>query len=368
MPYGTVLDSGFLVGTGSTLYVPAVQGASWLNVINYSNAGLTASTTPAAQVGAGLEFNWRAGMQDNDCTVIYRAAIGTPPLPTVNYSTALAQAVNGITLINNLSSSPVPAIPANAGISTIGAGPAPVVTSGHVWPTILNDGDIVRLYSTVGAMQLGAIDFTVSDVVANTSFQLEDMPAIVPAAAPGAQAIWRKVPYDSYFYPRHRYISAIAADPNNGTQAIVTLTVTHGYKIGQTVRFIVPKAYGMTQISEIQPAATIVNIGADDVNGFTNTITVNVNVGGFTPFVFPATTAYPFTPAMVVPVGMNESEALYPVTQIAPPVYAFPPYNDLTDATTNTLLNQLALGAGASSPGGIIGDVLYWVLGTSYSL
>jgi hypothetical protein len=367
MPYGTILDSGFLVGTGSTLYIPAVQGASWLNVINYTNAGLTSTTTPVWQIGDGLEFNWRAGMKANDCTVILRSDVTAPG--NVTYSTAQALTEPGITYYAPSGNvGPLPATPANAGVTAIGAGPASVVTSTFAWPTTLVAGDIVRLYNTVGAMQLGAIDFTVDDITANTSFALEYMPAIAAAAAPGATAFWRKVPYDAYFYPQHRYISAIAADPNNGTQSIVTLTVTHGYTIGQTVRFMVPPAYGMTQISEIQPAATIVNINAADANGFTNTITVNVNIGGFTPFVFPATAAYPFTPAMVVPVGMNESEALYPVAQPSPIVTPFPPYNDLTDATTNTLQNTLALGAGASSPAGIAGNVIYWVLGTSYSL
>lgn len=365
MPYGTILDSGFLVGTGSTLYIPAVQGASWLNVINYTKSGI------AGSVGDGLEFNWRAGMLDDDCTILYRSALATAPFAGVNWTTAKGfpgGAVPGISQLNNLSSNAIPATPANAGISAIGAGPAPLVTSGFAWPTTLVVGDVVRLYSTIGAMQLGAIDFTVGPVTTNTSFQLTNMPAIIAAPAPGALAFWRKIPYDPYFYPAHRYISAIAASALNATQTVVTLTVTHGYQIGQTVRFIVPKAYGMTQISEIQPAATIVNIGEADANGFTNTITVNVNVGGFTPFVFPLTAAYPFTPAMVVPVGMNESEALYPIAQPNPVVAPFPPYNDLTDATRNIAMNYMRLGNGASSPAGVATDVIYWVMGTSYSL
>jgi len=366
MPYGTILDSGFLVGTGSNLYIPAVQGASWLNIINYTNAGV------AGLVGDGLEFNWRSGMMADDCTILYRSALATAPFAGVNWTTARGfpgGAVPGITYYaDNGNVGPVPATATNAGISAIGAGPAPLVTSGYVWPTSLVNGDIVRLYYTLGAQQLGSIDFTVGDVTTNTSFELAYMPTIVAAAAPGALAFWRRVPYDAYFYPEHRYISAIEMDPLNNTQAIVTLTVTHGYKIGQTVRFMVPPAYGMTQISEVQPAATIVNIGAADVNGFTNTITVNVNVAGFTPFVFPTTSQYPFTPAMVVPVGMNESEALYPVAQPNPVVTPFPPYNDLTDATFNTLENRFVLGAGASSPAGIAGNIIYWVLGTSYSL
>ena len=94
MPYGTILDSGFLVGTGSTLYIPAVQGASWLNVINYTKSGV------AGDVDDGLEFNWRAGMLANDCTILYRSALATAPFAGVNWATALGfpgGAVPGIT-------------------------------------------------------------------------------------------------------------------------------------------------------------------------------------------------------------------------------------------------------------------------------
>jgi hypothetical protein len=368
MPYGSILDSGYFVATGSTLYVNALQGASWLKVINYTNAGLTPATVPIWQIGDGLEFNWQAGMLPDDCTVLMRSLL--VGAGSVTYSTARALAVPGITLINNLNSSPLPAATANAGITAIGAGPAPLVSSAFVWPTSLTGaaanvpGDIVRLYYTLGALQLGAIDFTVNTVIADTSFHLAYMPTIIATAALGAQAFWRKVPYDPYFYPSHRYISAIEISPTNPQQTIVTLTVTHKYEVGQTVRFIIPKAYGMTQLSEIQPAATIVAIGEADANGFTNTITINVPVGSFTPFVFPLSTAYPFTPAMVVPVGMNEAEALHPV----PPMPPFPPLNDLTDATRNTAMNLLALSAGQSSPAGIAGNLIFWQLGTSYTL
>ena len=362
MPYGTILDSGSFISNGLAKRIPCVEGASWLNVYNY-----TVADTAAAD--SAYQFYWQVGMQPND-DIIYRFNAVGPAVGTVASIRAIAggayTSTNGITLIDSSNSMTTTYNGSNIGSITADAIP---VVNAVIWTTLLQDGDIVRIYDNIGGTQLSGIDFTVGAVTpgvfpGNGSFTLAYMSQI---AATGATGYWRKV-FDPYFYPQHRYISkiAIGADP---TTTLVTLTVTNNYQIGQQVRFIVPRAYGMTQLNEVQ--ATIIAMGIADADGVTNTILVNTSVAGFTPFVFPLS-GFAFSPAMVVPIGMNTSEALYPVLPL-PPV---PPYDNLTDATLNTASRYLLLGAGAAgqagglanSPAGTTADVIYWTLGTSYNL
>lgn len=348
MPYGTILDSGRLVSAGSVIRIPCVQGASWLKVVNYTEA-------TAANANHGVEYFWQLGMTANDCLVSLRNAGAT----AMNTSTAITLGVPGVTLIDTSLINTVSVATVLTGITNAAPG---VVATADTHTAGLATGDIVRLYDVVGGNQLSGIDFTVGNVILDTSFTLANMAAIVAVAAPGATAVWRKIPYDAYFYPTHRYISKIRAWPTDTTKTQITLTVTHGYQIGQQVRFVIPAAYGMTQLNGLQ--GTIVQMNVTDNTGSTNTIIVDTPVTGFTAFAFPLSAAVPFSPAMVVPIGMNTSEALYPV----PPLPIVPPYDNLTDATLNTANKYLVLGAGITSPAGSNNDVLFWSIGTSYSL
>lgn len=342
MPYGTILDSGYLVSTGSSIRLPLVQGASWIHLTNQTEVA-------AANVGHGLEYYWQKGFADNVCNVLFRHDANT-----VNLQTSTTLGVGGISVFDSsLVGYASPATVATQAVDAVSGALPPLVGSAHAWTSPLAAGDVVRMYNCIGALQLGSIDFTVGTVTANTSFTLANMPAIVAAAAPGATALWRKVPYDVNFYPAHRYISKIRAYPADTTQAQITMTVTHGYQVGQQVRFIVPKAYGMTQLNEVQGTITAINV-TDGTS--TNTIIVNVNVSAFTAFTFPLTGAAPFTPAMVVPIGMNTAQA---ITSIV---------SDITDATYNTSAYGLILAPGITSPAGSNGDIIYYVTGTSYNL
>jgi hypothetical protein len=345
MPYGTILDSGYFLGTGSTVNLPLVQGASWLKVYNYTAAGRNPGIA-----NDGLEFNWFKGMPANECIVNFRH----DPV-TATTSTALTLGVGGVTFIDSSIITVLPNTVTNALITNISAAMPAVVTSTLAWGTPLANGDIVRIYNAVGASQLGAIDFTVGAVAANTRFTLAYMAAIAVAAAPGATCIWRKIPYDADFYPVHRYISKVASWPTNTNYSIITMTVNHGYLVGQQVRFMVPPIYGMTELNGQQ--ASIVAIGQADADGITNTIVVDIPVTSFTPFVFPLDADTPFTPAMVVPIGANTATALSQV----------PPVSDITDATRNTGMRMLSLGAGQQSPAGAASDLMYWVIGTSWN-
>jgi len=146
--------------------------------------------------------------------------------------------------------------------------------------------------------------------------------------------------------------------------AIVTLSVTHAFTVGQVVRFVVPtvtaNAYGMTQLNGL--AGNIIAINQADVNGFTNTITVDIDVSSFGAFAWPLTTDPFSTPAQVVPVGEQMAVAVNPNPVLYPNGV-----NILGDSEINLGYIGITLQGGAGFPGGANNDVLFWVAGKSYS-
>jgi len=173
-------------------------------------------------------------------------------------------------------------------LSAVSTAAIPVATNATVNGLVA--GDVVRLYSTTGAPQLGGMDFTVGhNTLGNTTFSLDYMAQLTVAATAGS---WRKVNFDPNFYPRHRFITKVAI---SGTSALVTTSVKHGYKVGQIVYFSVPTAFGMSELNTLEGTITAVNTTL--ASG--NTFTVNINVSAFNAFVFPLAAAFPFTPAIV---------------------------------------------------------------------
>ena len=334
---------GSFVSTGVNKYVPIRSGVDWMQVFNYTNW----ITAQGAHVNLAIQYNWQFGMPAGAGIRQFWNANGTDVINT-------GIAIPGFTLYD----SSILNTSATVAFTDITNAAPGVVTSGATAAVGLVNGDIVRLFNIVGGQQLGGIDFTVSAVGAN-AFSLANMPAIVAVPAPGANAVWRKIPYDAYFYPTHRYISKVRAWPTDTSKTQITMTVTHGYQIGQKVRFVVPVAYGMKELNSIQ--ATIIQINVVDANAATNTIIVDLDCSTFTAFAFPLSAASPFSPAMVIPIGMDTAEALYPV----PPLPIIPPFDILTGATLNTSSIGIILGGGATGPAGINNDIVYWMAGKS---
>ena len=325
-------NQGRFVSTGVNKILNIRSDVDWINVYNY---------TAAAQAAAdlGFQYYFQRGMAQGTGIIYTKlGAVANDPL-----TAGVLAAPNGFYLIDT--SVNVPG--ASVALTSVSAAATPVVATGNT--AGLADGDIVRLYNVTGGLQLNGLDFTIDTINANVSFELAYMVQIVLTGA----GTFRKIPYNPIYYPRARYISNIT----QAAQAVVKLTVTHGYKVGQVVRFIVPSvagsavSYGMTEMNNLQ--GTILAI--DLVN---NTITVDIDSSGFTAFAFPTTAlaASGFTPAQVVPIGQNTAESLDAGVDI------------LTDATVNEALVGIQLIAGANSPAGQAADVIYWVAGKSFSI
>jgi hypothetical protein len=333
----SVVFSGTLQGRftsdGSASQLELPTGVDYMHVYNWTQAN-------ASGAGQGVEFYWQLGMPQG-LGLIYTKTATTNAL-----SIAQTAANAGFFLIDTTVNIPGPSL----SLTGITSANPPVVNTANT--SSLNEDDIVRIFSTVGAKQLGGLDFTIGNIVPTTSFALLFMAAIA-SANPGA-GTFRRIPYNPYFYPENRYITKIS----QATQAIVTLSVLHLFTVGQSIRFIIPTvtatAFGMTELDGVE--ATIVAIGQPDGDGVTNTITVDVDTTGFTAFAFPLTTSPGFTPAQVVPIGENTAVALAKGANI------------LGDATMNTGFFGIQLQGGAGSPGGANNDIIYWVAGKSFSV
>ena len=313
----TIIQQGRFTADGNAKIIELRSDVDWMKVYNYT-------TRAAGGAGTGVEFYWQRGMTI-DTGFEYQKLAADDSI------TAVVMASGGFSLVDS-SGNPLGAL--NTTVTAISTAATPVVSATST--STLVDGDIVRLIDVTSAQQLGGIDFSIDNVVANTSFDLTYMAQLGLAGTTGS---FYPVNYDPLYYPRRRFISAIT----QAASAVVTLTVTHGFTVGQKVRFQVSSDYGMTEINNLTGTITAISTA-------NNTITVDIDSTGFTAFAFPATAAVPFTPAQVVPVG-EAGDAAYA--------------NLLDDATENTGFIGMSLAAGTDSPAGASNDVIYWVAGKS---
>jgi len=323
-------NQGTFVSTGGAVNIPLRSNVDWMWVYNYTQ--MAAQQTP----GRVVQSYWQRGMPAGG-GIKYTKTDATDVL------NGNAFAGLGFTLFDSSINTPGPSV---ALTSISNATPPRVLVASTA---ALSSGQVVRIFNTTGAQQLGSLDFTIS-VIDGTHFDLAYMRAIVAAAGPGS---YRVIPYNPYFYPPTRVISKISQAAN----AIVTLTVTHAFTVGQVIRFTIPTvtaaAFGMTELNEVQ--ATIVAVGQADVDGVTNTITVDVDTSAFTAFAWPLTANPAFTYPQVTPVGMNTAESILSNTNI------------IGDSEVNIAEIGMTLGAGAQGAVGSNGDVIYWVAGKSYN-
>lgn len=349
--------AGSFTSTGVPYFISIPEGFDYLVVKNQSVLQSSTYPTANAKSGFGAEFEfWPATDTQGQGTVyVQEATLGA----LISYEIAVG---SGFYAQNTTINNPGPSV----GITAITNGATPPVVSTPSVAGLIPFSSVVRIFSTVNAQQLGGIDFTVGTIAGGPTFTLAYMSEIATAGTTGT---YRVIPYDPYIYPPARTITAIAPGPNcvvplSPNVTVITLSVTHTYKVGQKVRLIVPAvtgaAFGMTELNEMQ--VTIVSIGNEDFNGLTNTITVDVNSTSFTAFAWPLTTDPTFTQAQVVPIGEN--------TAIANNNLFFPAnsgVNPFNDAWNNIGQVGVMLMAGAQSPAGQSGNIINWIAYKAYN-
>jgi hypothetical protein len=324
----TIIQQGRFTSTGAAKTLQIRSDIDWMKIYNVTVAAAGQTTA------VGVEYYWQKGMPVGSQWE-YKKSNAANAANLSSYITT-----GGFTVVDSTLGA-TGAI--HATITAISNAAIPVVTVGvnHT----LSAGNIVRLIDCAGGQQLGGMDFTVGyNTLGAGTFSLDYMAQIV-AATTGS---YRLIPYDAIFYPRRRYVTKITQAAN----AVVTMSVTHGYTIGQKVRFTIPSVFGMVEMNGL--LATIIAINTTTTSG--NTITLDIDSSAFTAFAFPVSAAVPFTYAEVVPVGENTSVAIAAGVDY------------LADATVNTGFIGMVLDAGADRPAGQNNDVIYWVAGKSFSI
>lgn len=304
--------NAILTGTYTTADTPVAinlsipSGYTKITIYNITDMGSTAANTNIMQayatssmaVGSGIYIPKTNGA----------ATLGTP--------VTLAANAGGFTFVEDSASQPLGA--ALTVTSTTNASP-PVVSLAST--AGLSTGDVVRYVDSTGQFNISGMDFTIGSLIANTSFSLLYM--VAPGGA-GTGGFVRRVPFDPRYYPVNRYITSISL----AAQAVIILSVTHGYTVGQQVRIVVPAVFGMTQMNNL-----LVTILA--INTTTNSITVNVDSTNFTAFAFPTSAA--------AALGVNFAQVV-PVGEAAVNSISQPFGNLLDDATRNVSFRGVIIG------------------------
>ena len=196
-------------------------------------------------------------------------------------------------------------------------------------------------------LQISGMVFTISSV-SGSGFTLLGLPAVGFSAGASAFTV-RRVNTLYNMTPNFLYITAVT----QATQAQVTVSQANMVQLGQALEFTVPASFGMVQLNnfnQVQSKPIIVTSIIDPYN-----FLINVNTTNYTAFAFPASSGSPTTQlfATVAPAGQ--------ITQ----------YNPITNVQVGYNFNQLPfhssqtypymyIPAGAASPGGAAGDVIFW--------
>ena len=314
IPLNSCLQGSF-TSTGGTFVLPVEFSPVYFRMTNLTEQNSTA--TP----GVVKRTEWYAGMPtDSAFTVSNTSGAATD---TSAYITS-----GGITLVNTSLITPGALNTSITAISDANPAVVSLTSTAGIAP-----GYVAIMSNTTGMLQIGGWAFTVGTVVANTSFTLAYLNSSGFAAAATAGDV-RVVPYNPIWYPRNRLITSIT----QASSAVIQLSVTHGFTVGQLVRIYVPSQFGMTQMNGQLATVTAINTT-------TNTITVNVNSSGFTAFAFPS--------SLVAGAGVNFPQVV-PVGEAATAPYQ----NLLDDATNNQSIIGLNIGSAVC---GALNDVIEYV-------
>lgn len=230
---------------------------------------------------------------------------------------------NGFSFVDTSIQQPGAAI-ATTAVSA--ANPAVVLTANTAG--LVAGSSVVRMINVTNMQQISSLEFTVGTIVPNVSFQLKYLNSTGFVA--GNNGFYRLIPNDPIFYPRRRSIVAMSQAVN----MIVTMSVDHGYTVGQKVRLVVPAAFGMVQADGL--LGSIVAIGQADASGLTNTITLDIDSSGFTAFAWPL--------SAVAGAGVSFPEVT-PVGEAATNSILQPWGNLLDDATRNLAVRGVRIGS-----------------------
>lgn len=256
--------------TARTIQLPS--SVDFFEVINETDWGDTTAVT-------NVKSWWQRGLADG-------AGWGLTQEVTTNALSSSDITSNGFTLITADTPMLGPLV-SNATSSATNADPIVVTLNSHGF----NDGDIVILEETTGALQIGGFPWYINNTTTNNF----DLP--YTGTAPGSAATQvraRKVLYPDLYTPQIRYVTAVTT----GATTTVEFSVTHGYSVGQQLRFSIPDEWGITELDGLKGFVTAVNTT-------NNTVTVDIDSTSFSAFSWPtsAQAGAGVSPAIAQPIG-----------------------------------------------------------------
>lgn len=310
----SAMISGTFTSDGTATNITLPSGYNEIDLINITDIGSAAAATPVMKA------------HGTSAMLAGSAYYSTKTNGAATLDLEITTLTGGFTVVQD---SATTAIGSSVAITAVTAA-NPAVASTGTTTGLVASSSVVRIFNETNMQQISGMDFTVGTINAGVNFQLKFLNASGFAAA-GTTGSYRIINATDRFYPRRRFITGItAANP-----AVITMSVVHGYTVGQAVRFVVPSAFGMTQMNGL-----IGNITA--ISTANNTITVDIDSSAFTAFAFPtsATAAAGVTFAQVVPVG---EAAINSTSQ---------PYgNLLDDATDNQSFTGVTIGTTIQTSG-----------------
>lgn len=309
--------TGTFTSDGNPLTISIPSGYSDLRIINITDIGSAAAATPVMR--AEGTSSMAAGS----------AYYNTKTNGAATLDLEITTTTGGFTFLSDSALLTIGASTALNGTEINRANPA--VASTATTTNLIAGVSVVRLYGTTGMLQVSGWDFTVGTIVGGTSFQLKYLDNS-GFAADATAGTFRIINATDRFYPKSRLITAITA----ASSAVITMSVTHGFTVGQKVRVIVPSEFGMVQMNGLLGTITAITSGS------TNTITVDIDSSGFTAFAYPT--------SAIAAAGVNFPQVV-PVGEAAVNSVSQPFGNLLDDATRNVSVTGVIVGSTVQTSG-----------------
>lgn len=331
----TILTGGSFTSTGAGVRINLPSAADYFVTENITQMPLAPATAVVVR-GEWYGSKFGSGATAANDGIRWKKTNSTNALNIDTFATATAS--NGFTYVNT-SPNVGPALTGTT--ITQAAGAVCSVTNSY------SNGDRVRIYNAVGMHQIDGMDFTISSV-SGSGFTILGLDSS-GFAAPATAFTVRRISPLAAVEPRALFITGIS----KATQAVVTISTTTSYVVGDLIHFSIASSMGMSQINQM--TGKIVAVGAFTSNATYN-VTVDIDSTSFSTFAFPANTATPTAGLFSTFAMAGQRTQFDPITGVQTGYdFVYSPFH------TGQFTPYMFLSGGAQSPAGAASDVINWV-------
>ena len=332
MPF-TILTGGSFTSEGLGVKIPVPSSGDYMVTTNVTKSAVT---TAACFRGEWYGPKFGVGATAANDGIRWRKN-GSHAVLIDNFSTATAS--GGFTYVTSVPY--IEAQSANAITAITAASPA-VVSQVNTY----SDGDILQFYDTTGMLQIGGMNFQISNVT-GAGYDLIGLRA-AGFAAPATAGYTRRISKMLAVDPQFLYVTEIT----QASQAVVRTSVdpTQYYVVGMKMKFSIPYSFGMYQMNQV--TGTIVSMSSANY-----TLTMDIDSSAFSAFAFPASTSSPTAQLFATVAPAGASTQVDPITGVQTGYdFQFQPFR------TGQFSPYMYLAGGINSPAGEAGDKIDWVI------